>query len=155
MFLTIFCQVEPIPYFLLLLKKNFLLYSIILNNSFAQIDLTHIEHVTYSDSTLSLKNFQLSENDVFSSIDVVIMDGATLLTFNTENPKYYNNTEEYFQRAGVERSGAPYVLYGQEARTSKKKLGKFNVFEYPIPPTLISVVKSTIYGYAIFMDFKK
>ena len=146
---------EPLPYFLLLLKKNVVLCSIIAHSSFAQVDLSHIEHITRTDSYMNLLNFQLDGKEIFPSVDVMLIEDATSITFHTTNPDYYDHPEHYFQRSGMERDSHPYIIYGQEAQTRRRNLGNFEIFGPGTPPASVSVAKSTIYGYAIFIDFYK
>jgi len=144
---------QTLPYFLFLLQKNLLLCSIITQGSFTHINLNQVEHVTRSENFVSLVNFQLDESNIFSSVDVMFVENDISITFHTTNPDYYNHPEYYFQRPGTERYSNPYQIFGLEAKTRKKRLGNFELFEPNIPLASVSVVHSSLYGYVVNVDF--
>lgn len=146
---------EPLPYFLFLLSKNILLCNIIMHNSFSQVDLNQIEHITRSEQVINFPNFRLGENENFSSVNIMLMEESTSISFHTTSSEYYDHPERYFERSGIERNSYPYITYGQESRTRKKKLGDFNIFGPGIPPATIYVAQSNIYGYVISINFYK
>lgn len=144
---------EPLPYFLLLLKQNILLCSIVASGSFAHVNLSGIEHNFHSDQAIDLLNFSLGENDTFSSVNVMIVESSTDITFHTTNPDYFEHPERYFQSIGSASSVQPYLLNGMEARTHKKYLGEFIILPSPAPPASVWVRHSSVYGYVIAIHF--
>jgi hypothetical protein len=149
---------EPLPYFLLLLKQNVLLCSIIATGSLAQVDLSQVEHVTHSGGAVDLLNFSLSETDKFASVNVLITETGTNLIFHTSNSDYFDHPERYFQRGAMERKSAPYVIFGQEVRARDKNLGKFEFLgpAFPtVPPASVSLRHSNLYGYVVSINFYK
>lgn len=144
---------EPLPYFLLLLKQNVLLCSIIASGSFAHVDLSRIEHDFHSDQAIDFLNFSLNENETFSSVNVGVGESGTDITFHTTNPDYFEHPERYFQSTGSASSARPYLLNGVETRTHKKYLGEFIVLPPPAPPASVWVRHSNVYGYVIAIHF--
>jgi len=146
---------DPLPTFLLLLKSNVLLFSIITNNSFTQLDLSKTEHIKYTNQYIKLLNFQLDKHLFFSSVDIILPAEGAVLTFHTSDSTYYKNPEKYFHRPGLERIASPYQLFGQTAQTNRKSLGEFLLFNPPVPPASISLMHSSMYGYTIVVTFSK
>lgn len=146
---------ETLPYFMLLLKNNILLCSIISTGSFAHLDLSHIEHRIHSNQAIELLNFPLGNNDTFTSVRILMVESGTSLTFFTPHSKYFNETERYFQRNSNSKTGVPYTIDGIENRTNKKSLGHFVIMSPPVPPASVWVRDSTAYGYAISIQFFK
>jgi hypothetical protein len=144
---------EPLPYFLLLLKKNVLLCSIIASGSFAQLDLGQVEHRIHSDGAMDLLNFSLGEGETFSEVNVMIVESGTSLTFHTTNPDYFEHPERYFQSEGVTRDARPYLLNGMEVKTRKKNMGEFVILPAPVPPASVWVRSSSLYGCVIAVHF--
>ncbi|HEX8350600.1 MAG TPA: hypothetical protein VF598_11600, partial [Hymenobacter sp.] len=60
---------EPLPYFLILLKKNIVLCSIITSGSFANVDLSKTEHNFHSNQAIDFLNFCLGENETFTLVN--------------------------------------------------------------------------------------
>lgn len=148
-------EMDQLPYFLLLLQKNVLLYSLITAGSFAEVDLTHVKHRVYSDHAIEITDFALGENDNFTSVRIMIMESGTSLTFHTTSNKYFDKPEIYFNRSGLETSGNIYSINGSPTKTHKKSLGNFIVFPYPVPPASVWVRNSSTYGYVVSIQFIK
>lgn len=140
------------PYFLQLLHQDELLCSIITAGSFAQVDLTSFDHHLYTDQALVLFNYSL-ENEFFTKVNIMLVEGDISLVFHTTSAKYLEDPERYFQRQAPERTSAPYVIFGQEARTRKKNLGQFFFLGPLIPPASVSLRQSSLYGYVISINF--
>jgi hypothetical protein len=140
------------PYFLQLLHQDELLCSIITTGSFAHINLTSFDHRFYSDQVFDLFNYSL-ENEFFTKVNIILVDGDIGLVFHTTSVKYLEEPKRYFQRQAPERTSAPYIIFGQEARTRKKNLGQFPFLGPLIPPASVSLRQSSLYGYVISIDF--
>lgn len=144
---------EKLPYFLLLLKHNVLLCSVITSASFANVDLNQANCRVHSPQVVDFRNFVLGEAHTFSKVTVKLGENSTVVTFFTDNPDYFQHPEKYFGRDGVLHNGSPYLLNGAEARTNKKNLGNFAVFPPPVPPASVWVRHSSVYGYAVAVHF--
>lgn len=146
---------EPLPYFLLLLQKNVVLCSIIATGSFANTDLSQIDHKAHSDQAIKFLNYTLGKDEIFSSIDIMFVESATTITFHTLDAKYFDHPEIYFGRSGPERVSEPFTIHGIESQTQKKYLGKFVLFDVSLPPASVYVRHSNLYGYVISVSFYK
>lgn len=146
---------NTLPYFLLLLQKNALLYSIIATGSFTNLDLSQVEHRIQSDQAIEFFNFPLGGNETFTSVSVLIVDSGTSVTFFTPSPKYFDDPERYFQRKGSDDNGHLNTFGTTGAQTHKKSLGIFTVLPLPVPPASVWVRNSDVYGYAVSVQFFK
>ena len=146
---------EPIPYFLLLLKKNVLLCSIIMSGSLTQVDLTQVNHVVYSNKAIELLDFTLGENENFSSVMVLTGDEDITITFHTAKPDYFNHPEQYFQRTAITRTHQPFGVFGAVNQTQDINLGDFYFLPPPIPPASVYLTKMNTHKYDISVVFYK
>jgi hypothetical protein len=142
----------PFPYFLQLLHQDELLCSIITAGSFAHVNLNSFDHRFHSDQALDLFNYSL-ENEFFTKVNIMLIEGDISLVFHTTSAKYLEEPERYFQRQAPERTSAPYIIFGQEARTRKKNLGQFPFLGPLIPPASVSLRQSSLYGYVVSINF--
>lgn len=142
---------DKLPLFLLLLKKNIIISAIIAFQSYESIDLSQINHVKWENGAIELKDFYLSPEDKFKSVMIGFSELGTDISFKTDDSKYFDNTRFYFERNAAEKTSHPYLLDSTEVRTNKKRLGSFAVFDPPLGNVSITVFKSTIYGYMIFL----
>ena len=144
---------EALPYFLLLLKKNLLLCSIISTSSFASLDLSQIDHRVHSEQAIDFRNFKLGEDEVFPLVTVIMVESGITITFHTNDSKYYDHPEVYFKSAGLEKNSDAYSIGGMRVQTRKKTLGKFVIFDKNIPSASVVVRHSNLYGYVIAISF--
>lgn len=147
--------VEPLPYFLALLQKNVVLYSIIATGSFANIDLAQIDHRTHSDQAIDLLNFSLGKDEVFPSVNIMLVESGTTVTFHTPDAKYFDYPELYFGILSKEQTSETYTVNGMETQTRKKYLGKFVVFDTSLPLASVYVRRSSLYGCVVVVSFYK
>ena len=145
---------DPLPYFLLLLKKNVLLCSIIAAGSLSQVDLSQVKHYSHSAQVVDLLDYSLGE-EIFPVVQVRASRKSKVvtLTFFTSKSDYFDNPERYFGRTTAVRSGEPYEISGQVSQTKEKGLGKFRILEEPVPEAYVALVNSTVYGYTISVNF--
>lgn len=138
---------KDLPYFLLLVKKNAILWTIITKNSFANVDLTNTVHGFWTSKCLEIRDFSLSPNDKFSSVKITITESFTLIDFFASSDKYLKNTEFYFDRGGMLENQSPYIIDDTKISSSQKKLGEFSMgLELPID---VTVINSSVYGNSI------
>jgi hypothetical protein len=145
-------EMETLPYFLLLLKKNALLCSIIATGSFAKADLSQTQYRIHSDQAIDFFNFSLGENETFTSVKVLIVESGTSITFFTNSSKYFEEPERYFRQMDSVTNHI-YTLNQITSQTTKKSLGDFIVLPSPVPPASVWVRNSSVYGYAIAVSF--
>jgi hypothetical protein len=141
---------DSLPYFLLLLKKNALLASIIAHGTLAGADLRAVPHFTHSAQAVDLLDFSLGPGEMFEKVTIVELDNGELnISFQTSSAAYYEQPERYFGRLATERIRSPYLINGQEARTRGKWLGEFALRPAPAPPAAVWARHSTFYGYVV------
>lgn len=140
---------ENLPYFLSLIKKNIILYSIISSNSFNNVDLKKYETVIWSDRVIEIKNFKLDNDHAFNSIMIAISDLGLSIKFSTSSSKYFDNPKEYFKRDSPVRS-KNYEIFAKTIDSNSKRLGEFDYFK---PPVDVTLYKSNAYGYTINLLF--
>lgn len=90
---------KELPYFLLLIKKNALLWTIITTNSFANINLEGAVHGFWSSQSLELRDYSLNKGEKFKSIRITNNDSNMMLDFYTDSDKYIKNANYYFGEA--------------------------------------------------------
>lgn len=144
---------KDLPLFLLLVKKNAILWTIITTNSFANVDLKNTVHGFWTKQCLEIRNFSLSPDEKFSSIKITITEPYTTIDFFTTSDKYLKNTLFYFDKNGVSDIQSPYAIDNAQVTNVQKKLGKFDMgLELPVD---ITVINSSVYGNAIDMTIYK
>ena len=146
---------EPLPYFLLLLQKNVLLCSIVATGSFTRLDLSQTEHRVHSEQALDFYHFELGGKEVFQSVNILVTESSTSLTFHTNDETYFYHPERYFGCVGTDTMSGPYSVSGVEAKTKRKYLGKFILFDTGLPPASVYVRHSSLYGYVVSVSFYK
>ncbi|WP_139921262.1 hypothetical protein [Hymenobacter sp. DG01] len=141
---------DSLPYFLLLLKKNALLASIIARGTLVGTDLHAVPHFTHSAQAVDLLDFSLSPDETFEKVGIVELDSGELnISFQTSSANYYEQPSYYFGRLAAERVRPSYLINNQEIRTRSKCLGEFNLRPAPAPPVVVWLRHSTLYGYII------
>ncbi|WDF76657.1 hypothetical protein PQ469_22485 [Mucilaginibacter sp. KACC 22773] len=144
---------KDLPYFLMLVKKNAILWTIITTNSFANVDLKNTVHGFWTNQCLEIRNFSLSQDEKFSRVEITITEPYTTIDFFTTNDKYLKNTTFYFDRGGISDTQSPYAIDNIKVTNIQKKLGKFDMgLELPVD---INVINSSVYGNAIAMTIYK
>jgi hypothetical protein len=150
--------IDSLPYFLHLIRNNIILNTLITTGSFSNIDLKNVEHDTFTDSSIVFRNFHLRNDEVFESVNFSIgvdpecADNQVMhLGFITKDPKFFDSTELYFG----EDINMPIKLHPAiiNERLDKKKVGFKQIFDPPIPPAYITVIKNSVYGYNITLSF--
>lgn len=146
---------EQLPYFLLLLKKNMLLCSIVTAGSLTNVDLSQVKHVAYTENFVELLDFPLGENQTFPTVRVMTGEEDINVTFSTTNPDYFEHPENYFQYTGPIRTRHPFAIFGHVSQSQDRKLGDFDVFGPNVPPATVYVGHSSLGGYTISISFYK
>lgn len=126
---------KDLPYFLLLLKKNALLWTIITTNSFANVNLQGTAHGFWSSQCLELRNYSLNKDEAFKSIRITCDESHMMIDFYTDSDKYIRNTAYYFGE-GVKDSLS---INNTKTNSIQKHLGKFDMgLEMPIDVEIIN-----------------
>jgi hypothetical protein len=143
-----------LPIFLNWIRGNALLYSIITTGSFSNIDLKSIDHVAVSERTIELRNFALSETEVFESVFINLTDRGTTIRFMTAKPDYFDSTKYYFGYEILSTKNSSYQIDGKPLSTERKILDEYYLFP-SVPVVSTNLYNSSIYGYMILIDFDK
>ena len=143
---------KEIPYFLLLVKKNVIIYSIIATGSFSQLDLKNIDHDIWSDQMIVLNNYSLNDKEKFDTIWITITKAMTIVSFRTSSSQYFNNPKLYFSTDTVSKENS-YFLNNNVSSSSKKSLGGFEIGLET--PAYVTLNNSSVYGYEISLAIYK
>jgi hypothetical protein len=129
---------KDLPYFLMLVKQNAILWTIITTNSFANVDLKNTVHGFWTKQCLEIRDFSLSPDEKFSSVKITITDSFTLIDFFTPSDKYLQNTKHYFDRNGFSDSPNTYSIDNVKISSTQKSLGEFDIgLDMPVDVTVI------------------
>lgn len=140
---------KDLPYFLALVKKNLILYTIITSNSFANIDFKGYETDVWNERYMEIKNFKLGPEDAFSDVNIGFSNLGLQITFKTSNSKYFDFPKKYFNRDSPIRV-RNYEMAELKVNSNSIRLGEYDYFK---PPVDVSLTKSTAYGYSISLWF--
>lgn len=141
---------DKLPYFIALVKKNVILYSIITAGSFTVNDFKGYNTSVWSDAVIDVENFQLSEDDQFKFVRIMKGEIGTYITFYSNSSKYFDNPKKYFDRDSPVRE-RNYEMFAKQVSSNSKRLGEFDHFGVPMDVTLYN---SSVYGYTVSLFFK-
>lgn len=144
-----------LPLFLKLIKQNFILYTIIMTGSYDGVNLTQIHHNKLNSGAIEFFDFYLDSEESFKNVSIGFSESGTDVSFITQDPKFFDNPRHFFNRDSPEGPGSSMMIGDLQARSNKKRLGRFDAFESPLDTVSISVVKSSVYGYQIILIFPK
>lgn len=136
-------------YFLELIKKNAILYSVLINGNFSQIDLHSQNIVVWSDRAIEIKKLSLGEHE-FDSVVVVLYGSFISMELRTSNARFFTDTKRYFGKDALVRSKKSYLMGNDIVEEEFKDLGTFDGFKGPASAT---VRHFNIFGYAISLRF--
>lgn len=122
-------------YFFQLIKKNTLLYSILLNGNLNNLDLNNQEVSIWSENAIEISNLSLGE-DVFEAVMVAVYDDFMAMDLKTSDAKFFNNPAFYFNRDVHVRLKRPYLLNGESIEEKFKDLGSFESSEFNGPVSI-------------------
>jgi len=117
-------------YFLELIKKNAILYSIVLNGNFYEIDLRTANIVVWSDKAIEIKNVTLGSEE-FESVMVVLYDSFISMEFRTSHSKFFIDSKSYFGKDAIVRSKKSYLMGDDVVEEEFKDFGTFDAFTGP------------------------
>lgn len=144
---------KELPYFLLLVKKNVLLWTIITTGSFANVNLKDIDHDYWTSQFLQINNYSLTNDEKFNEVWITLTDISTIISFRSSSSKYLDNTKNYFGKDTVLANSNPYHVSDIEVSDARKSLDTFDIgSEMPLH---VTVGKSSSYGYYIDLTLYK
>ena len=112
-----------------MIKKNTLLYSILLNGNLNNLDLNNQEISIWSENAIEISNLSLGE-DVFEAVMVAVYDDFMAMDLKTSDAKFFNNPAFYFNRDVQVRLKRPYLLNDETIEEKFKDLGSFESSEF-------------------------
>lgn len=136
-------------YFLELIKKNAILYSILINGNFSHMGVRSQNVVVWSDKAIEIRKVSLGE-DEFDSVTIVLYDSFISMEFRTFNSKFFTDTKAYFEKDVLVRSKKAYAVNNNVVEEEFKDLGIFDAFKGPVS---ITVRHFNIFNYAISLRF--
>lgn len=136
-------------YFLELIKKNAILYSIVINGNFSQVDLHSQNVVVWSDKAIEIKKISLGR-DEFDSVMVVLYDSFISIEFKTADAKFFTDSKSYFGKDALVRSKKPYLMGNDVVEEEFKDFGTFETFKRPAS---ITVRHFNLFNYTISLRF--
>lgn len=144
---------KELPYFLLLIKKNVVLWTIITTGSFANINLKDIDHDYWTNQFLQINNYSLNDDEKFNEVWITLTDISTIISFRPNSSKYLDSTKHYFGKDTITANSNPYYISGIEVSDVSKGLDSFDIgLDMPIH---VKVGKSSSYGYYIDLTLYK
>jgi hypothetical protein len=136
-----------LPYFLLLIKKDVILWTIITTGNFTDIKLDDIDHDYWTSQYLQIMDYSLNDDEKFDEIWITNTDILTTVSFRSSSSKYLDNTKYYFDDDIIMNESEPYYIADTAVIDSNKKLDPFDVgLDMPIN---ITVGYSSCYGYYV------
>lgn len=125
-----------------------------MSGNFSSIDhskLVGIDHFFPTDSGLFISKYSLEE-DSFTNVTVILhKELGTIISFQTQDPKYFDNPEYYFGKNSAELVKNPCKIDDKKINRSKKDLGVFKQFGKTMS---VTIFKSSSFGYSISLKIK-
>lgn len=135
--------------FLELIKKNAILYSILINGNFSQVDLHAENVVVWSDRAIEIKKISLGQHE-FDSVMVVLYGSFISMEFRTSDGKFFTDTKQYFGKDALVRSKKSYLMGTDVIEEDFKDLGTFSGFK---GPASVIVRHSNFFDFTISLRF--
>jgi len=80
------------------------MWTLITTGSFSKIDTVHNEYLQFSPHLVILKNYKLSDSDIFKEVSIMSTGWETSIDFKTSESKYSDNMKYYFGTNSVRGS---------------------------------------------------
>lgn len=142
-----------IPYFIRLLTKSELVLSTINAKSVNDINLQGVVCTQLNGNSLEISDFELSGEEYFKSVSILVTRYGTIIDFVSPDPKYFEDSAYYFNVCNSGRlKRSPYIVGSGNCLTKSKRIGNFELFAGYLQAT---VFKSASYGSKIMVSYKK
>src|SRR5260221_4304383 len=148
---------DTLPYLIQLIRQNVILHALVVSGSWNGVNLSKLDHELIGQ-VLQINNFALSKEDTFevkffSTPDIGSKKKNTITTLmlNTRNSKYFETAAFYFNDDDNRGMNKHPVV--KAMRKSKKDLGVFKIFDDPVKPAFVNIVRNPVYGYGILIKF--
>jgi len=145
---------KDLPYFLMLIKRNTLLWTIVTTNSLTNLNLQGVVHAFWSNQCLELRNYSLNKDEQFKSIRITSNDSYMMIDFFTDSNKYLKSESYYFNIDSIPKVQPEVLSNTRETNSSQKQLGKFDMGS-DITAEVEIVNYGGKYGNVIGIKFKK
>ncbi|MES2277376.1 MAG: hypothetical protein V4592_15230 [Bacteroidota bacterium] len=143
-------MMEELPYFLKLLKSNQLINTAVTTGAVSEADLNGLVYSLPQNNIINLKNFKLSDQEKFKSVNIFMSSFGVLIDFISKDEKYFINAPDYFNTHTVARYKTPYIKGRKIFKVKGIKLAEFKLFERTVQG---SVMQSDLYGCKIMLSF--
>jgi len=151
--LTIVITAMEIPHFIRLLIKSPLVVSTIRAKSISDIDVSDAVCVRMDGNSLELTNFELSCEEYFKSVSIVITRYGTMIDLISPDPKYFEQSAYYFNVCKAGRKiRVPYRKGRKIYQAKSKRIGNFELFDGFLQGT---VLRSDLFGCKIMFSYNK
>jgi hypothetical protein len=128
-----------------IIKRNAILYSIIMNGGISQLDFADKNITVWSEKAIEFRNIPCGE-DLFESVVIVDADSFISMDFKTSDPKFFLISELFFGKKGSERLKEPFIWNNTLVEEEFKELDTFHAFDRNVA---ITIRKSNVFGYTI------
>lgn len=139
--------------FLEFIKRNAIIYTLLLNWSFDHIDLDQLNAAVWSNRAIDFIDFRL-DSLTFDTIRIVIQDSMISMDFNSNNSVFFDNSEVFFGKDVQARFKSPFFIDGRLIEEAYKDFGfyEYDGFKGPIQVTVRHILP---YGYTVSLSLFK
>lgn len=140
---------EQIPYFLQLVENNDLLKKIITERQLNSKDLEEFRFKRPEQNQLHIYGFQLTKDDVFSSIQILVTRFGIIIQFESPNQHYFDDAAKYFDTSSRGAVSLPYNQDEKKFPVRCKRSKRLTMLGKTID---CSIYKCDLYGCKIILS---
>jgi hypothetical protein len=141
---------EALPYFFNLLKNNSIINTAVTTGKLTDADLTGIDYSRNKRNEFLFRNFALSEHELFAEVTILLSNFGVLIDFVTNDTRYFDNTQYYFNVQAVARRKPPLFSDNKAFVVKGKRIGMLNLFSGTVQA---DVMRCELYGCKIMTSF--
>lgn len=141
---------EVLPYFFDLLKNNHIVTTAVTIRRLTDGDLAGADYTRYNRNNVLIRNFALNEHETFTKVTILMSNFGVLIDFVTDDARYFNNTDMYFNVNVIARSKPPHHHGDALFAVKGKRIGTLNFFSGTVHT---NVMQSELYGCKIMTSF--
>lgn len=120
-----------IIHFFELVKKNTLLYSILINGNFSQINFESPNIVVWSEKAIQINDVVIGQ-DRFESVTIILFESFISLDLKSKDQKFFVNPHAYFGKDVPIRTKIPYYMGADLIEEQYKDLGIYTTSHGPV-----------------------
>jgi hypothetical protein len=141
----------PSNLFFEMIKSNAILYSILVNENFLDIESKSPNISTWSNTAIEISKVPFGQ-DLFDNVLVVLDESSIRMDFRTQNPTYFDEPTVYFGIDVPSRFKSPYTMGGRIIEEEYKDLGNFNFLGSVVS---VKIRHYNLFGYTINLIINK